>query len=111
MEQYRSAQRFGVSVVCLTLLFRILELGLPGKAVSLLKALPETSNIQTDAVREARHSSFPFPQESSAPMDYVPEPSLPVFLPEQAAEMDIRNTGGKEADYAALLTRPLSSGC
>lgn len=108
MEQYRSAQRFGVSVVCLTLLFRILELGLPGKAVSLLKALPETSNIQTDAVREARHSSFPFPQESSAPMDYVPEPSLPVFLPEQAAEMDIRNTGGKEADYAALLTRPLS---
>ena len=40
-------------------------------------------------------------------MDYVPEPSLPVFLPEQAAEMDIRNTGGKEADYAALLTRPL----
>lgn len=107
MEQYRGAQRFGVSVVCLTLLFRILELGLPMKAVSLLKTPPETSKIQTDAAREARHFSFSFPIESSPPMDYVPEPPLPVFSPEQAAQVEVANTGGKEADYAALLAQPL----
>lgn len=109
MEQYRSARKFGVFVICLTLLFRALELGLPQTAISLLRLLPKTQKIQTDAGQEARRFSFafPFPIESSPPSDYSPEPTLPTFTSEQAQSIEVTNDGGKEADLGELLAQEL----
>lgn len=107
LEQYQSARKFGVSIVLFTLVFRLFETGLPQTAVRLLKVLPTSQKIQTDAGREARHFSFPFPVESSPPMDYVPEPTLPSFPTEQAESIALTNTSAREPDCAALLAAPL----
>ena len=107
LEQYQSARRFGVSVVVLTLVFRLFEAGLPQGAARLLRWLPISPNKQTEAGREARHFSFPFPAESSPPASYVPEPTRPVFTQEQAESLAVTNPGACEPDCAALLTAPL----
>lgn len=107
MEEYQSARRFGVSIVVLTLVFRLFETGLPQQAVHLLKWLPSSPNKQTEAGREARHFSFPFPAESSPPSDYVPQPACPSFAGEQAADIPVTNTSSRKPDYAAALEAPL----
>ena len=107
MEQYQSARKFGVSVVVLTLVFRLFEAGLPQGAARLLRLLPISPNKQTEAGQEARHFSFPFPAESSPPASYVPEPTRPVFTQEQAESLAVTNPGACEPDCAALLTAPL----
>lgn len=107
MEQYQSARRFGVSIVVLTLVFRLFEAGLPQGAVRLLRWLPSSPNKQTEAGREARHFSFPFPAESSPPSDYVPQPSVPSFTGAQAEDIPITNTSSRQPDCAAALEAPL----
>lgn len=103
MEQYRVSRRFGVWVICLTLLFRVLEVGLPQKLVGHLRFA--SPNIQTDAGREARHFSFSFPIESAPPAGTEPEPMA--FTPEQAADIPLTNTSAMQPDYGALLAQPL----
>lgn len=105
MEQYQSARRFGVSIVVLTLVFRLFEAGLPQGAVRLLRWLPSSPDKQTEAGREARH--FSFPAESSPPSDYVPQPLLPSFTGAQAADIPITNTSSRQPDCAAALEAPL----
>lgn len=106
MEQVRSARKFGVSVVLLTLLFRLFELGLPQLALGQLPN-PFPSAIQKETERKVRSFSFPFPFESSPPMDYVPEPSLPSFTAQDAQAVSVVNTSGKEPDYESLMAAPL----
>lgn len=98
------ARKFGAWVIGLTLLFRLFEIGVPLRAVRLLAAT--SPKIQTDARREARHFLFPFPAESSPPMDYSPEPTLPRF--DGAEEVpEVVNTSAKQPDIPALLAAPL----
>ena len=105
METYLQTRKFSLWVIGLTLMFRLFELGLPLRAARALASKSSPQKIQTDAGQEVRHFSFPFPAESSPPMDYSPEPTLPVFDPE--AEIEIKNTSGKTPDIPALLTAPL----
>lgn len=107
MEQYQSARRFGVSIVVLTLVFRLFEAGLPQGAVRLLRWLPSSPDKQTEAGREARHFSFPFPAESSPPSDYVPQPPVPSFTGAQAEDIPVTNTSSRQPDCAAALEAPL----
>ena len=107
MEQVRSARKFGIAVVLLTLLFRLFELGLPQLAFGLLPRL-FPSSIQKETERQVRSFSFPFPFESSPPMDYVPEPRLPVFTAQDAQAVTVVNSSGKEPDYEALMAAPLA---
>lgn len=104
MEQYRVSRRFGVWVICLTLLFRILEMGLPQRLAGRLRVA--SPNIQTDAGREARRFLFPYPIESAPPAGTEPEPLT--FAPEQAEGIARTNTSAMQPDYGALLAQPLS---
>ena len=106
MEQVRSARKFGIAVVLLTLLFRLFELGLPQLV---LGRLPELfpSSIQKETERKVRSFSFVYPFESSAPMDHVPEPRLPVFTAQDARNVPVVNSSGQEPDYESLLAAPL----
>lgn len=105
METYLQTRKFSLWVIGLTLVFRLFELGLPLRAARALASKSSPPKIQTDAGQEVRHFSFPFPAESSPPMDDSPEPSLPAFDPE--TEIEIQNTSGKAPDIPALLTAPL----
>ena len=106
MEQVRSARKFGIAVVLLTLLFRLFELGLPQLALGLLPMLFPAS-IQKETEPRVRSFSFVFPFESSPPMDYAPEPRLPSFTAQDAQTVAVVNSSGEEPDYEALMAAPL----
>ena len=106
MEQVRRARTFGITVVLLTALFRLFELGLPQDALGLLPALFPNS-IQKETERPVRSFSFPYPFESSPPMDYSPEPTVPCFTAEDAQEVSVVNSSREEPDYGALMAAPL----
>lgn len=105
METYLQTRKFSAWVIALTLVFRLFETGLPLRAAWTLAAKSSPQKIQTDAGQETRHFSFPFPAESSPPMDYSPDPTRPSFDPE--TEIEIQNTSSKNPDFPALLTAPL----
>ena len=106
MEQVRRARTFGITVVFLTALFRLFELGLPQAALGLLPTLFPNS-IQKETERPVRSFSFPYPFESSPPMDYSPEPTLPSFRSGDAQEISVVNSSPEEPDYGALMAAPL----
>lgn len=106
MEQVRSARKFGIAVVLLTLLFRLFELGLPQLALGLLPEL-FPSFLQKETEPKVRSFSFAFPFESSPPMDYVPEPSLPAFTAQDARTIPVVNASAEEPDYEQLMAAPL----
>ena len=95
MDQVRSARKFGISVILLTMLFRVFELGLPQKALRSVN-WPSAGQIEKETERAVRSFSFPFPFESSPPTDYSPEPVRPVFTAEdaQAVELVSASRGG-----------------
>lgn len=105
MEQ--SARRFGITVVLLTLLFRLFELGLPQRALSAWIPSPEIQK-ESETGRDVRSLSvpaffpFPFIAESVPPLA---APDKPQFSPEDAE--GIRVTGG-EPDCGSLIAQPLS---
>ena len=103
MEQVRSARKFGISVILLTVLFRLFELGLPQ---GMLLGLPWPS-ISNSIQKETEHAvrSFSYPFESSPPMGYSPEPVLPGFSDAQGVA--VRNSSREEPDYDALIAAPL----
>ena len=103
MEQVRSARKFGISVILLTVLFRLFELGLPQ---GMLLGLPWPS-VSNSIQKETEHAvrSFSYPFESSPPMGYSPEPVLPGFSDAQGVE--VRNSSREEPDYDALIAAPL----
>lgn len=105
LEQVRSARKFGISVVILTLLFRIFELGLPGTLMQLLPRLP--IQMQKETERAVRSFSFPFPSESSPPTDYCPAPERPVFTREDVQAVALTGVPEEEPDWAALMAEPL----
>lgn len=98
MEEIRTARKFGFSVIVLTLVFRLFELGIPGQL------LPHSPHIETETGQEARLFSYPFPIESSPPAGFTP---LPQFTRAQAQTISLTNTSDKAPDLAALLTEPL----
>ena len=102
MEQVRSARKFGVWVMLLTLLFRVFELGLPQRALAYA-----SNPIQKETERAVRSFSFPFPVESSPPMDYSPKPLQPTFTGEQAQSVETENSSRETPDYEALMAAPL----
>lgn len=104
LEEIRTARKFGISVIALTLVFRLFELGVPLQGLQLLQSLPNSPNTDTQAGQEARLFSFPFPIESSPPADYSPPPW---FTEAQAEIIALTNTSSKSPDLAALLTAPL----
>lgn len=107
MEQVRSARRFGISIVMLTLLFRLFELGLPQGILRLAQAsIPNP--IQKETERVVRSFSFPFPIESTPPMDYVPKPRKPVFTGLEAETVEVENSSRENPDYEALMAKPLN---
>ena len=108
MEQVRSARKFGVSVILLTILFRVFEVGLPQKALSGLPWPSFFNSIQKETEQRVRSFSFPYPIESAPPMDYSPEPEVPGFTSAQAETVDIRNSSRENPDYAALMDSPLN---
>ena len=107
MEPVRSARKFGISVVLLTILFRLFELGIPQNAIGLIPHLLPTS-IQKETERAVRSFSFPFPFESSPPMDYSPEPALPSFTAQDAQAVSVTNSSREDPDYGALMAAPLN---
>ena len=88
------------------MLFRVFELGLPQKALRSVN-WPSAGQIEKETERAVRSFSFPFPFESSPPMDYSPEPVRPKFSTEDALAVEVVNTGREEPDYAALMAQPL----
>lgn len=102
MEEIRTARKFGISVIALTLVFRLFELGIP--LHGLLQLLPDSPHTDTQAGQEARLFSFPFPIESSPPADYSPRPQ---FTAAQAESIALTNTSSKDPDLTALLISPL----
>lgn len=107
MDQVRSARKFGISVILLTILFRVFELGLPQKAFRAAN-WPSAGQIEKETERAVRSFSFPFPFESSPPADYSPEPVRPVFTAQDALAVEVVNTGREEPDCAALMEKPLN---
>lgn len=107
MEQVQSARKFGVSVILLTILFRVFELGLPQELLYSLTWPNFSNSIQKETEQPVRSFSFPYPFESAPPMGYSPEPEQPVFTANQAQTVDIRNSSQKNPDYAALMAAPL----
>lgn len=107
MEPVRSARKFGISVVLLTTLFRLFELGIPQNAVRLIPNFLPTS-IQKETERAVRSFSFPFPFESSPPMDYSPEPALPTFTAQDAQAVSVINSSRETPDYGTLMAAPLN---
>lgn len=110
-EEIRSARRFGVFVILLTLLFRLFEAGLPQR---FLRSRLHDSElpIQKEVGRSVRPFALeaplplPFLIESSAPADAVP--LRPHFNESEAQSIALINSGSKEPDLAKLLAAPLS---
>lgn len=107
MDQVRSARKFGITVFLLTALFRVFELGLPQMALQSIH-WPSPGQIEKETERAVRSFSFPFPFESSPPMDYSPEPVRPVFSAADAQGVEVSSTAQQEPDCAALMGSPLS---
>ena len=102
MDQVRSARKFGISVILLTMLFRVFELGLPQKALRSVN-WPSAGQIEKETERAVRSFSFPFPFESSPPMDYSPEPALPTFTAQDAQAVSVINSSRETPDYGTLM--------
>lgn len=107
MEQVQSARKFGISVVLLTILFRVFELGLPQGALGRLSWPSFSGPIQKETEQSVRSFSFPYPIESSPPMSDSPEPEKPVFTAAQAEAVEVSNSSREKPDYAALMAAPL----
>lgn len=112
MEQYRSARRFGISVVLLTLLFRMFEQGLPQRvirqiAVQAPDMLSDTETGQENVRSLSVEAFAPFPVESAPPEPVVIRAPIPVFTTADADAIAFTNTGREAPDIAALLTAPL----
>ncbi|MGM9605613.1 MAG: stage II sporulation protein P [Faecousia sp.] len=103
----RSARKFGISVVLLTILFRLFELGLPQRVLQLVQ-WPSSGQIEKETERAVQSFSFPFPFESSPPADYSPEPVRPLFTAADAQAVAVVNSGREEPDCAALMAEPLN---
>ena len=103
LEQVQRARKFGVSVVLLTVLFRVFELGIPQ---TLLEALLRPAfTIHRETEQPVRSFSFPYPYESAPPVD--DSPKLPAFTAADVQALDIRDSSRREPDYAALMEMPL----
>lgn len=89
------------------MLFRVFELGLPQKALRTAN-WPFAGQIEKQTERAVRSFSFPFPFESSPPMDYSPEPVRPVFTAEDVQAVKMASSSREEADCEALMESPLS---
>lgn len=107
MDQVRSARKFGISVILLTMLFRVFELGLPQKALRAVN-WPSAGQIEKETERAVRSFSFPFPFESSPPTDYTPEPVRPVFTAGDVQAVEVVSASREEADCEALMESPLT---
>ena len=107
MDQVRSARKFGISVILLTMLFRVFELGLPQKALRSVN-WPSAGQIEKETERAVRSFSFPFPFESSPPTDYTPEPVRPVFTAGDIQGVEVVSASREEADCEALMESPLT---
>ena len=113
MEDYRRSLRVGAAAVCCALVFRAGSMGLPGKFFRWLTG-PELAafSIYTETSRDVRETPSrevfaSFPPESSPPWVPAapqPEPTLPSY----SEEVAVLNSAGVEADFAALLEKPLS---
>lgn len=108
VDAYRSARQFGISVILLTMLFRLFETGLPQKL------LPPNS-IREDRETELLVRSFsfgqprllPFIAESPPPTSVPREPEKREFSEEDAAVIALSNASDKEPALEALLAAPL----
>lgn len=110
-EELRSARKFGVYIILLTLLFRLLEVGLPQRL--LRNMLPDSElPIQKEAGRSVRPFAMeaplplPFLVESSAPADAVP--LRPHFTGKELESGALINTSSKEPNLEQLLMAPLN---
>ena len=113
MEDYQHSLRVGAAAIVCALVFRAGSMGLPGRIVQWLKG-PELAafSIYTETSRDvraapAREVFASFPPESNPPWNPTepePEPTLPSY----SGEVEVLNSAGVEADFAALLEEPLS---
>lgn len=108
MEQYQSARKFGISIILLTLLFRLFEQGLPQKLVMLAASYIPTDKETGQNVRSLSVESWiPVFVESPPPVEVTDEPPIPVFRESDAESLALTNTGHQQADAASLVTAPL----
>ena len=105
MEQVKSARKFGIYVILLTILFRVFELGMPRLVLEGLLRPAFPSSIQRKTEPGSRSFSFPYPYESAPPVEDAPQ--LPVFTAADAQGLELRNSSQEEPDYAALVQAPL----
>ena len=113
MEDYRRSLRVGAAAICCALVFRAGVSGLPGRLINWLKS-PNIAafSIYTETSRDVRQEPSrevfaSFPPESSPPWSpTVPEPEP--TLPSYSGELAVLNSAGVEADFEALLRRPLT---
>ena len=112
MEDYRRSLRVGAAAIVCALVFRAGSMGLPGKLLRWLRS-PEFAalSLYTETSRDVRQepSREVFasdPPESGAPLllPTGPEPTPPSY----AGEGAVLNSAGVEADFAALLEKPLT---
>ena len=113
MEDYQRSLRVGAAAVCCALAFRAGTMGLPGKLWQWLKG-PDLAafSLYTETSRDVRAAPSrevfaSFPPESSPPWlptEPEPEPTLPSY----SEEVAVLNSAGVEADFAALLQKPLT---
>lgn len=110
MDAYRSARQFGVSVILLTMLFRLFETGIAQGALRLRPEAEPEIRIEKETGLRVRSLSvphflpFPFIPESSEPLI---APVKPEFRPEDAEGIRIVNTGSRTPDAGALLAGEL----
>lgn len=108
MEQYNSARKFGISIILLTLLFRLFEQGLPQKlAMYAASHIPTETETGQDARSLSVKSCVPAFVESPPPVEVADAPPIPVFRETDADGLSLTNTGHQKPDAAALLTAPL----
>ena len=116
MEAERRSLQIGTVVVIGALLLRLLGGGAL-EALAQAFAKPEVASfllyLETGRVIRPAAPQIPretIPEETEAPTEAPTQPEevlSPVFSPEDAALVDIRNYCGYEADTADLLTQPL----
>lgn len=106
MEQYHSARKFGVSIVLLTLLFRLFEQGLPQRLVKIAAAYIPTET-ETGQIVRSLSVAVPVFVESAPPVTVAEDAPIPVFRESDLEAISLTNTGRQQPDAAALLTAPL----
>lgn len=100
-----------MTVVLLTLLFRLFEIGIPQRILHRIPPVQSRSfPINTEAGLPVRSFStdifLPFIAESSPPVDA--QPLRPDFREKDAAKLQIINTGPLHPDLEALIAQPLT---